>query len=137
MTLKQHKVNIILSYHVIFFRIPFSIHLFQAQTLSLNNGKHLIEMNNLRQKIVGLREENSKLFVQNTKLMTELEATTYKLQDCQAEVSYYIFRIYTTLFTNLVTKPVCIMYIFDTKISFLLVCNHFVIFVIIFADILV
>lgn len=53
---------------------------------SLTDGKQRDELYNMKQKIATMQEENSKLFIQNTKLMTELESTTYKFQNCQTQV---------------------------------------------------
>eukprot|EP00111_Clytia_hemisphaerica_P017836 TCONS_00052733-protein len=53
---------------------------------SLTQCRHHEDINTFRQKILVLREENSKMFLQNNKLMTELEKRTYKLQDCQSQL---------------------------------------------------
>jgi len=55
-------------------------------TMSCFNSNSLNDVNSSRMKISNLREENSILFLQNNKLMTQLENATYQLHQCKEEI---------------------------------------------------
>lgn len=80
----------------------FILGLIQDNKATFSLGAHL-DVANLRKKLVFLREENSSLFIQNNKLMTELEKTSFKLKQCQDEVSYvcqFFLNYHSTVYIN-------------------------------------